>query len=176
MNKISIRPLLETDAASIALHANNIKIFNNLSDIFPNPYTIIDARNFILSSNENITQSIHFAIDRKGEAIGCISAYFKTNIHRYNAEIGYWIGEKYWGNGFGTSAVLQIVSYLFEITNINCIFAEVFSRNTGSQRVLEKAGFFHEATFEKFIYKNDKFEDSCMYTLLRDNYDSELSL
>ena len=89
------------------------------------------------------------------------------NIHYCTGELGYYIGEDYWGKGYATSAVKQVCQYVFEHSDIIRIFAEPFAYNTASCRVLEKAGFIYEGTLHKNAIKNGQVQDMKMYALLR---------
>ena len=90
------------------------------------------------------------------------------NNHRRTAELGYYIGEEYWGKGLMTEAVKQTCAYVFEHSDILRIFAEPFSYNLASCRVLEKAGFQYEGTLRSNAVKNGKVLDMRMYALVRE--------
>lgn len=81
--------------------------------------------------------------------------------------MGYYIGEPYWGQGFGTSAVKQVCNYIFANTDIIRIFAEPFAYNTTSCRVLEKAGFQLEGILQKNAVKNGQILDMKMYAKIK---------
>lgn len=87
------------------------------------------------------TTHFAFAIAWNETLIGSIGVFRCENVHAQTAEMGYYIGEPYWGRGFGTSAVQQTCAYIFAHTDIVRIFAEPFAFNLASCRVLEKAGF-----------------------------------
>ncbi len=97
------------------------------------------------------------------ELAGSISLSPQTDIHCKNAELGYFLAEEYWGRGYMTEAVRQIVAYGFETLDITRIFARPFGRNRASQRVLEKAGFTLEARFKNTLYKNRDYLDEMVY-------------
>jgi RimJ/RimL family protein N-acetyltransferase len=99
--------------------------------------------------------------------IGSIGVFRCDNIHRRTAELGYYIGEKYWGNGYMTSAVRQICDYVFDNTDIVRIFAEPFAANIASCRVLEKAGFTCEGVLRDNAFKNGEFLDMKMYARIK---------
>ncbi|MEG0367580.1 MAG: GNAT family protein, partial [Coprobacillus sp.] len=92
-----------------------------------------------------------------------------TNIHSRTAELGYFIGEEYWNQGYTTCAVKQICEYIFENTDIIRIFAEPFAYNIASCRVLEKAGFQYEGTLRKNAIKNGRILDMKLYAILKDD-------
>lgn len=107
------------------------------------------------------------AVEHKTEAVGGIGIIYKTDIYRKSAEIGYWLGEPFWGQGIMTEAIKKIVYYTFNNSKIIRIYAEVFENNPASARVLEKAGFHLEAVHKKAIYKNSIIMSEMVYAILK---------
>ena len=167
--KCKIRKWKLSDAKDLAKALSNRKVQDNLRDGLPYPYLEQDANDYIssmLSANENDTFAFAITIDDK--AIGSIGVFRQQNIHRQTAEMGYYIAEEYWGKGIMTEAVKQICEYVFEHSDIIRIYAEPFSCNMGSCRVLEKAGFKYEGTLRSNAIKNGKVMDMKMYALIRE--------
>lgn len=167
MNVI-IREWKIEDKAELAENLNNINVLNNLRDGLPYPYTEKDAEDFIramLSADKDKTFA--FAITLDDMVIGSIGVFRQENIHFRTAEMGYYIGERYWGKGYMTSAVKQICDYVFGHTDIIRIFAEPFAENIGSCRVLEKAGFACEGILRSAAYKNGRVLDMKMYAMIK---------
>jgi RimJ/RimL family protein N-acetyltransferase len=163
-----IRPWKIADAADLAQALNNKNIQNNLRDGLPYPYTEKDAIDFInamLNADKNATFA--FAITENNKVVGSIGVFRKDNIHSRTAELGYYIAEPLWGKGLGTNAVKAICSYVFTNTDIIRIFAEPFSYNTASCRILEKSGFVFEGTLHSNAVKNGKIVDMKMYALIK---------
>lgn len=149
---------------------NNKNILNNLRDGLPYPYTINDAEEYITTMlSADKTKTFAFAIVVNDVVVGSIGVFRCDNIHSRTAEMGYYMGEPYWGKGLGTSAVKQICKYVFENTDIIRIFAEPFAHNTASCRVLEKAGFQLEGILHSNAVKNGNIIDMKMYALIKDN-------
>jgi RimJ/RimL family protein N-acetyltransferase len=119
----------------------------------------------MISADKNDTFA--YAIVYDGEVVGSIGAFRQQNIHNKTAEIGYYVGEKYWGNGICTAAVTLLSRYVFENTDIIRLFAEPFATNDGSIRVLEKSGFEYEGTLRKNAVKNGIALDMKMYSLIK---------
>ena len=156
------------DAAGLAEMLNNKNILNNLRDGLPYPYTKSDAEEYIASMlSADKTKTFAFAITADDKVVGSIGVFRCDNIHFRTAEMGYYIGEPYWGKGLGTSAVKQACSYVFEHTDIIRIFAEPFAYNMASCRVLEKSGFQFEGLLRNNAFKNEKVVDMKMYSLIR---------
>jgi hypothetical protein len=95
------------DEDSLVLHANNRKVWINLLDSFPHPYTLADAQQWIQSASAD-TPLRNFAIEVEGCAVGSIGLYFRKDVYHRSAGIGYWLGETYWGRGIATEAVRAI--------------------------------------------------------------------
>ena len=163
-----LRKLEMADAESIAKYANNIKIANNVRNIFPHPYTLEDARAFIddCRHSEELCQYIR-AIVVNQQAVGVIGCTRQTDVHCKCSEIGYWLGEEFWGRGIVTNAVVQISREVFQCQDVARIFAEIFAFSTGSIKVLEKAGFQLEGKLKSSIYKNGVIYDSYIYGLIQ---------
>lgn len=142
------------DIPSLTFHINNINIWNNTRDGLPHPYTEEDAENFIKMNMEHEGPAENFAIDIDGKAVGGVGFVMGSDVERISAEIGYWLGEQYWGRGIMTSAVQEAVKYAFETLPVMRIYAGVFEYNIPSMKVLEKAGFKKEAILRKAVIKN----------------------
>ena len=163
-NLITLRKWCDSDIETLAKYANNYNIAQYLTDAFPHPYTIEDAKAYISTvKDENPTKC--FAIDLNGEAIGSIGIFPQAGVHRKNAEIGYFLAEDFWGQRIMPEAIRLIVDYGFKTYDITRIFARPFGHNLKSQRVLEKTGFTQEARFEKVLFKNGEFIDELIYAI-----------
>lgn len=167
--EFTLRKWQSEDAMSFAKYANNPKIAANLRDVFPNPYTLADAQWFVEDciAKEGARQCCR-TIVVDGEAVGSIGIFLQDDVCRCSGELGYWLGEPFWGNGIMHRAVKQLCDFVFANYDICRIYAEPFAKNIGSRRVLEKAGFTLEGVMRQGIVKNGIVQDYCMYALLRD--------
>ena len=143
MGDVTLRRPDPADNHIIAELANNRKVWDNLTDIMPHPYSVADANTFI---NMAITSEINriFAIEHKGRLAGIIGLNGQTGVFRLTAEIGYWIGEPYWNKGIATKAVRLLTHYGIKQLGLLRIYANVYDFNKASRRVLEKAGILVE--------------------------------
>jgi [ribosomal protein S5]-alanine N-acetyltransferase len=171
---IILRTWSINDAAELADIANNKNIADNLQDLFPFPYSVKDARKW-LRTILNLDPPRNFAIISDRGIVGNIGILTKEDIHRKNIEIGYFLSENEWGQGIAARAIKAISSYAFSNFDIVRIYAETFSDNTRSKRALEKAGFTLEATFRKNIIKNGIIKDSCIYSVLKEDFKYHLT-
>jgi [ribosomal protein S5]-alanine N-acetyltransferase len=162
--EFTIRPWREQDLESLVENANNPTIAKFMTDGFPYPYTHENGKAFIAFATKD--DPIHiFAIEIEGKAVGGIGIHPQADIMRKNAELGYWLGEKYWGHGTLTRAIPQILDFAFSTYDITRVFARPFGNNPASARVLQKTGFTLEARLENTIFKNGEFLDELIYAI-----------
>ncbi|MEP7146886.1 MAG: GNAT family N-acetyltransferase [bacterium] len=128
----------------------------------PSPYTYEDA-DFWLNkcmSGKDSTELFPFAIENEGVHIGGIGLHKKSE---HSAEVGYWIGEEYWGKGFGTLALEKILTKAFNELNFIRVYAHVFEGNLPSEKILLKCGFQFEGLLRKCHKKGEIFFDSKLF-------------
>jgi RimJ/RimL family protein N-acetyltransferase len=165
LTRSTIRPLCQSDAASLANYANNRKVWRNLRDLMPHPYALSDAEWYIGHVLES-PRPTSFAIDVAGAAVGVIGVRLKEDIERIGAELGYWLGEPFWGQGILSEAVPAFTRWAiaeFQLTRVEAI---VFEWNPASARVLEKAGFVYEGTLRRSAVKDGQVINRLMYAYL----------
>jgi ribosomal-protein-alanine N-acetyltransferase len=108
-----LRPWSINDLPSLVKYANNFNRSNNLTDKFPHPYSEEDGKRFIAMATAG--NPIHiFCIEINGEAAGGIGIHPQDDVHRKNAELGYWLAEPYWGHGIITRAIPMAIDFAFE--------------------------------------------------------------
>ncbi|MFN0109247.1 MAG: GNAT family N-acetyltransferase [Blastocatellia bacterium] len=155
------------DEESLVANADNYKIWRNVRDRFPHPYTIEDATYWIEIAREE-SPPTNFAIVVEGKAVGGIGLMFRDDINRCRAEIGYWLGEAYWGRGIVAEAVRAVTTWAFDNFDLASIYAGVLEWNPASARVLEKAGYTFEARLRKAMIKEDIVMDELVYSVTRE--------
>lgn len=167
LGDVTLRRPDPADNHIIAELANNRKVWDNLTDIMPHPYSVADANTFI---NMAVTSDINriFAIEQGGKLAGIIGLHGQAGVFRLTAEIGYWIGEPYWNRGIATKAVRLLTRYGIKQMGLLRIFANVYDFNKASQRVLEKAGYKLDCIAKKAIIKNGVILDDYRYSFLDD--------
>ena len=163
---VSIRQWTIDDLENLVQYANNINVWNNLRNYFPHPYSLENGNEW-LDKVIGAEPIVNFAIDLDGTAIGGIGIILNSDVYVMSAEIGYWLGEPFWGQGIATEAVRQMVEYVFYYFDIVRIYAEVFEINKSSMRVLEKNGFYLEGVRRKAVLKNAKLMDDYIWVKLR---------
>lgn len=166
LKNCTLRDWQRGDETALALHANNYKIWRNVRDRFPHPYSLEDAERWIEHAR-NEDPITNFAIVIEGAAVGGIGLIFHDDIYHRSAELGYWLGEAYWGRGLVTEAVGGVVEWGFANFDIARIYAGVLAWNPASARVLEKAGFQFEARLRRAVTKEGVTMDELMYAIVR---------
>lgn len=83
--------------------------------------------------------------------------------------IGYWIGERYAGQGFMVDALRLVVRHAFDTLRLHRIEAACIPDNARSVRVLEKAGFRREGLLRSYLRINSEWHDHYLYALIADD-------
>jgi RimJ/RimL family protein N-acetyltransferase len=163
--KVILREWKKSDAEGLAKIANNKKIWDNVRDRLPYPYTKKDAKEWLalVKSQKTVTT---FCVEVDGEMVGSIGFTLREDVYRKNAEIGYFVGQEFWGKGIATEAIRQIVEYIQKNFDVIRIYAEVFEYNKASMRALEKNGFYLESIRKKGAIKNDMIIDDYVWVKL----------
>lgn len=168
MAGILIRSWEYGDRHALTELADNRRIWDNVRDYFPSPYTLRDAKAWI-ASQRGKDPAESFAVVCDGLLAGAVGVFTRTDIYRCTAELGYWIGEPFWGRGVASEAVRLVTETAFaRDPALVRIFAEVYAHNTASQRVLEKNGFVLESRRRNAYIKNGRLGDDTVWVLFRD--------
>jgi len=162
-----IRSWRTGDAPSLARHADNRKIWLQVRDRFPNPYTLVAAESWVAAASAADPET-QFAIEVDGEAAGGIGVFLQQDVERYSAEIGYWLGEAHWNRGITTRAVQRFTEFAFDRFGLCRIYANVFTTNPGSCRVLERAGYQLEGRLRRSAVKDGQVLDGLLYAITRE--------
>lgn len=163
---LTLRSWQPDDLDSLVEQANNPKIAQFLTDAFPHPYTREAGQAFIERVGKKDPTEV-FAIVVDGKAVGGIGIHPQGDLMRKNAELGYWLGESYWGRGIVSEAIRRIVPYAFQHFDIVRLYARPFPHNFGSIKALEKNSFVLEGRLTGVLYKNGVFLDELMYAVRR---------
>ena len=165
-----VRPLAAGDARSLAGHADNREVWRNLRDRFPHPYLEADAEAFIEAAVSADPQTT-FAIEVESEAAGTVGFVLHDDVERCSAEIGYWLGERFWGRGVLSEVLRVVTPWAFGAYSLSRVFAVPYADNLASRRVLEKAGYTLEGTMRRSAIKDGESKDQALFALVRDPAD-----
>lgn len=132
----------------------------------PHPYEEKHAREFFATAPKEKELRLAIRLRSTGRLCGGIGLHPDTELQR--AELGYWIGLPYWGNGYATEAASAVIEYGFEKFKLECIFASHFKGNEKSGRVLQKIGMRHEGSIRHGVMKAGKLLDLETYAIVRE--------
>jgi RimJ/RimL family protein N-acetyltransferase len=151
----------KNDISSLVKELNNWNISKWLVEV-PYPYLINDAYYWLNKTEQN---TFSFNIYKKNKLIGGISLTNKLSDTRW--ELGYWIGENYWGKGYATEACENLIEYFFSNTSNNLIYASHMKDNIKSKKIIIKLGFKLVKAGKKFSISRNEIIDNLNYELLK---------
>jgi ribosomal-protein-alanine N-acetyltransferase len=157
-----VRPWRDGDRESLVRFANNRKVWRNLKDRFPHPYTDRDAESWLALARADPDKT-GSAIEVDGVCAGGIGLVPLADVHSRCAHIGYWLGEPFWGRGIMTGVVRTVTDYALSTRGFLRLEAPVFAWNPASMRVLEKCGYVREGVLRKSVFKDGEVIDSVLY-------------
>lgn len=190
-SRVTVRHFLPTDAPAIAYHCNNPRLGVNMRDLFPSPYTLKDAEEWIamnldragprwqvpLSYNHDESSApenkektpLNFLVCLDDQVVGGVGLVFGSDIGRRTAELGYWLGEAWWGKGIMSAVVEWMQVWAFEtFPQLLRLEAGVFAWNARSCRVLEQCGWVEEGRHRCAVWKQGRAVDLRVWARVRD--------
>lgn len=164
--RLRLRPFRPGDEAALVEHADDRRVWQNLRDRFPHPYTHADAEQWIAHARAD-APPLQLAVTLDDRVIGGVGLERLADVSRFSAELGYWLGGAHWGRGFASEAVAAFVEWAFASLPLERLQAFVFTPNAASRRVLEKCGFRLEGVARRSVFKEGRFLDACLYARVR---------
>ncbi len=170
--RLILRPWSVSDAESLYKYASN-----------PNVGPIAGWR--VHTSVENSREIIEnvlsakdiFAIVLPGtnEPIGSIGIMMGGNsnldIGEDEGEMGFWIGEQFWGQGYITEAAKKVLEYAFDDLMLKAVWCGYFEGNTKSKRVQEKCGFiYHHTNYDIYWQLLDELKTEHVSSITREQW------
>jgi [ribosomal protein S5]-alanine N-acetyltransferase len=165
LSKSLVRSFQPGDVSSLAQHAGTYSVARNLN-LMPHPYSRQDAEAWIALATSQKPET-QFAIAIGDEVVGGIGLRLddpeRQGVFRHSAELGYWLGESFWGQGIMSEAIAAFVAWAFGHFGLARIHASIYARNLASARVLTKAGFELEGRLRACYFKEGGFIDGLLY-------------
>ena len=171
-NRVTLRPLRLSDTEDVYQNIRDEAVAKWTLSI-PHPYRKEEAgkciRRSVYNRRKGLAYDFGIVYRPTGRVIGMIGL---ANLSRkdQNAEMGYWLGIHYWGQGLMTEAVGLILRFGFQELELHRLSAEVFKATPASGRVLEKSGFIFAGTAREARLKYGQWHDMLKYGLLRQEY------
>ena len=165
--RLKLRPYTEADIAELLPLIGTREVAATTLRI-AHPYTEQDARDFLTLAQEPGRIWLAITLRSDGRQIGGIG--LRVDDQHQHAELGYWLGVQYWGQGYATEAAREMLRYGFEDLGLHRIFASHFKHNAASGRILVKLGMHYEGCQREHLRKWDEFVDSELYGSLRQEW------
>ena len=138
----------------------------------PHPYHEPDAVYWLNSAYQGFqnNEQYVFAVEQRatGAFMGGIGLTLLPRFDR--AEVGYWLGRPFWGQGFATEALRALLHFGFDALALHKIVATHLAKNPASGRVMQKAGMRWEAALPQHVKRDGQYHDLVQYQLLRTDY------
>lgn len=170
-DRLTLRPMRMEDAEAITRWVSDRRVAE-MTTLIPHPYTLADATEWLerlVTYDENhVDQIFAITLRESGELIGCIGLHGDETAPW--AEFGYWLGAPFWGNGYATEALSEILRFGFEDRNLRRIEAYHFAHNPASGRVMQKAGLVHEGKQKLRGRRNSQLFDRVNYGLIDEDW------
>ncbi len=163
------------DAINMSVTGSDKDIAKNTAEYgkFPYPYKVSDAINFIAYSlnMQKIKMEFNFAMYEKDtEKFLGLFGIFNIDYFNKKAEIGYWLGKKYWGEGLGSIGIRMLLNYSFNNLNLNKIYAKSFVFNLRSIHLMESLKFVKEAELRDEVKIGGRYKNLVIYSILKKEY------
>jgi [ribosomal protein S5]-alanine N-acetyltransferase len=169
--RLLLREVCMGDAADLFRYASDSEVAR---------YTTWEPHGSIDESRRYLQSAVDAQIDGDVRTWGIVhkgdnrfigtAGFLFWDLTAQRSEIGYSLSRDYWAQGLMTEAVLSIVRFGFEHMRLNRIEARCDALNTGSTRVLEKAGMIHEGTLREQFVIDGEYRDLKLYAILRQGW------
>ena len=176
--RIHLRAMHPQDAPSMAHHAGPASITKYMSLAFAHPYTLAHAQTWIeLNAKDKLDNFVLTLPEDPRETIGGIGAKPGGDAQSHTGEVGYWISEEHAGKGLSTEVLAAYTEWVFtegvmnDGRRLTRLFANVFSGNTASMRVLEKCGYRAEGVMKGHVEKHGVVYDTHVYGLTKGDWE-----
>ena len=160
-DRLLLRPWMENDVKDLFKYASNPNVGPRAG--WP-PHTSMEDSLYIIQTVFSKKET--YAIEIKGEAVGCVSLLIHPDGNHWwgegSAELGFWIAEEFWNQGFVTEASKLLINHAFDDLDIKQIYATYRYGNIQSRRVLEKLGFKYYTELNNMDYLNNHFREIAM--------------
>jgi [ribosomal protein S5]-alanine N-acetyltransferase len=167
--RLKIRPYSEADITELVPLIGAREVAATTGRI-AHPYSVEHAKKFLATIEVDPEVRMAITLRSDGRMIGGVG--LRIVEQHQHAELGYWIGVPYWGNGYATEAAREMLRYGFEVLELHRIFASYFKGNDASGRILEKLGMRYEGCQREHVCKWDQFSDLELYGILRKDWQS----
>ncbi len=172
--RLTLRPFEFSDAADVQRLAGDWAIADTTLNI-PHPYQDGMAEEWISTHQPRYEagELVNFAItlQETGDLIGATGLVISQRFQR--AELGYWVGQPYWNQGYCTEAGCAVLEYAFTVLHLHRVHACHLARNIASGRVMQKLGMTCEGLARQHVKRWEAYEDLVLYGILRSEWEGK---
>jgi RimJ/RimL family protein N-acetyltransferase len=175
-NRVILRPLKPSDAASIYMFAKDPEVLKYT--LLPSPYRPSDSTRFVrtaLSKKWRQKCIVRAIVPKPGRALAGVIT-LDLNMGNRRCYIGYWLGRPFWGRGLAKESLQLMLKLAFETLDIAKVTSSVMHPNVRSYKLLDGAGFKLEGRLRKQLLRNGEWYDELMYGLLREEWVPKIGL
>ncbi|WP_227133989.1 GNAT family N-acetyltransferase [Halorubellus salinus] len=166
-DRLTLRTIEAEDVDFVHEHKNPPAVHR--SYIWPYPENHDDVEEYLLEDDDGTSLLVcREGDDGDPEPVGEVGMHVDDRTRE--AEIGVWVAEPYWGEGYGTEACERFVDYAFDERNVHRMMAKHIEGNDGSKRIWEKLGFAHEGTHRESEFMDGEYRDMHVYGVLADEW------
>lgn len=170
-DRLRLRKPTAADIPSILEYANNPKI-EEMTLSFPYPYYEKDAISWLDRANKGLKDQSNYifaiCLLETNEFVGGIG--FDIDQKHNRAELGFWVGEPFWNQGYITEATKEVLRFGFEEVGLHKIYAHHMIDNPASGKVMTKNGMIKEGQLKDHIKKGDQYKSVVLYRLTKEEY------
>lgn len=139
------------------------------------PHTSVENSLEIIRTVFSAPETYAAVLKETGEPVGCCGIMFSNSIHTADmkpseAEIGYWIGKPYWGQGLMPESVKALLSRCFNDLGLDAVWCGYYEGNTKSKRVCEKCGFKYHHTNHDIVSPLGDRRTEHFYLMTKEDY------
>jgi ribosomal-protein-alanine N-acetyltransferase len=170
-----LRPFELRDTQAVYTLCSDIEVARTTL-IIPHPYPLEAAESLVISNIAAAHNGTRYAFAVENLNDACLYGSVSLIIDKQHsrAELTYWVGRAFWGNGIATEAAQRIIQFGFELLKLHRIWAAAMTKNHASIRVMTHANMQYEGTFREHILKWNHYEDIALYGILKQEYETSL--
>lgn len=172
--RVRLRALEREDVPKFYDWVNDSEVVAGLTLFLPMSH--LDEEKWFETATQRPQEGKPLAVDipeGKGWRLIGNCSFFDFDWVAHSAEVGIMIGDKsVWNQGYGTEVMSLLLRHGFGTLNLNRIYLHVFAENKRAIRAYEKVGFVHEGCKRQAIYKNNKYNDVLVMSVLRQEWDA----
>jgi RimJ/RimL family protein N-acetyltransferase len=164
--RVTLRTLEREDVDFVHEYKNRPGVRRTF--LWPYPESRDDVEEYLFGDDDGTSLLVTVDEDGDPEPVGQVGMHVDDRTRE--AEIGVWIAEPYWGEGYGTEACERFVDYAFDERNVHRMMARHVEGNDGSRRIWEKLGFEHEGVHRESEFMGGTHRDMHVYGILEDEW------